>query len=43
MTEHEKQLIEIIRNSSDPQKALVIAINVITDYLASKRNGDEDE
>lgn len=33
MTENEKELIELIRNSEDPSKALEIAIGVITAFL----------
>lgn len=33
MTEHEKELIHFIHNSSHPEKALEIAIAVITEYL----------
>lgn len=33
MTEHEKELIHFIHNSSNPEKALEIAIAVITEYL----------
>lgn len=43
MTNQEKELIEIIRNSSAPEKALVVAINVIVDYLSSQKASDEDE
>jgi hypothetical protein len=33
MTEHEKELIHIIRNSSDPEKALQTAVSIILDFL----------
>ena len=33
MTDHEKELIHIIRNASDPERALEIAIAVITEFL----------
>lgn len=33
MTEHEKELIHFIRNSSNPEKSLEIAIAVILEYL----------
>ena len=33
MTEHEKELIHFIRNSSNPEKSLEIAIEVIIAYL----------
>lgn len=33
MTDREKEMIQFIRNSSDPEKALEIAIAVIIEYL----------
>lgn len=33
MTEHEKEMIQFIRNSSDPGRALEIAIAVIHAFL----------
>lgn len=33
MTDHEKELIHIIRNASDPEKALQTAINIILGFL----------
>lgn len=33
MTKHEKELIQFIRNSSNPEKSLEIAIEVILAYL----------
>lgn len=33
MTENEKELVEMIRNSNDPAKAMVIAVDVIVDFL----------
>ena len=33
MTQNEMELIRIIRESEDPAKALVIAIQIITEYL----------
>lgn len=38
MTEHEKELIQFIRNSSNPEKALEIAIAVITEYLKQQES-----
>ena len=35
MTENEVKLIEMIRNSRDPEKALVTAVNIIVDFLKS--------
>lgn len=33
MTDHEKEMIQFIRNSSDPARALEIAIKVIVEFL----------
>ena len=33
MNENEQKLIGLIRESDDPEKALMIAVEVITDYL----------
>lgn len=33
MTNNEKNLIELIRRSEEPEKALIIAANIIADYL----------
>ena len=33
MTEHEKELIHIIRNSSDPERALQTAVSIILGFL----------
>jgi hypothetical protein len=33
MTDHEKEMIQFIRSSSDPERALEIAIAVIVEYL----------
>jgi hypothetical protein len=33
MTEHEKELIHIIRNSSDPEGALKTAVSIILGFL----------
>ena len=35
MNENEIRLIEMIRNSKDPEKALITAVNVIVDFLKS--------
>lgn len=35
MTENEVKLIEMIRNSKDPEKALITAVNIIVDFLKS--------
>lgn len=34
MNQNEKELIEMIRDHSDPERALCVAIDVITSYLA---------
>jgi hypothetical protein len=33
MTKNEQELIDIIRTSEDPQKALMVAIDIICQYL----------
>lgn len=33
MTENETELIETIRNHKDPEKALLVAIEIIVDFL----------
>ena len=37
MTDHEKELIHFIRSSSDPERALEIAIAVISEYLLQQQ------
>lgn len=34
MTQNEMELIRIIRESEDPAKAMVMAIQIMTDFLA---------
>ena len=34
MNENEKKLIGLIRESDDPEKALIKAVEVITDFLS---------
>lgn len=41
MTNNEKNLIEIIRGSEDPEKALIIAANIIADYLKHRGSFEE--
>lgn len=41
MTDHEKEMIQFIRNSSNPEKALEIAIAVITEYLQQLESSQE--
>lgn len=33
MTDHEKELIHIIRNASDPERALETAVSIILEFL----------
>jgi hypothetical protein len=33
MTDNEVKLIEMIRNSKDPEKALITAVEIIVDFL----------
>ena len=33
MTANEEKLIDLIRNSKDPEKALITAVNIIVDFL----------
>ena len=35
-TENERELIDLIRNSKDPAKAMQIAVQLITDFLNRK-------
>ena len=41
MTQNEIELIEMIRNSDDVEKALCIAINTILDFLAQDEPSQE--
>lgn len=34
LTENEKELLEMIRQSKDPTKALLIAVEIIASYLS---------
>jgi hypothetical protein len=38
MTENEVKLIEMIRNSKDPDRALQLATEIILDYLAQRES-----
>lgn len=40
MTENEQKLIDMIRNSKDPEKSLIIAVNIIVDFLKNSKNVD---
>lgn len=35
MSESENKLLDLIRNNENPEKALLVAISVICDYLKS--------
>jgi hypothetical protein len=41
MTDHEKELLQFIRSSSDPAKALEIAIKVIVEFLRQLESSPE--
>lgn len=41
MTNNEKNLIELIRGSGDPEKALIIAANIIADCLKHRGSSEE--
>ena len=38
MTENERELVEIIRSSNDPAKAMIVAVDVIVDFLLDLKN-----
>lgn len=40
MAENEEKLIDLIRNSKDPEKALITAVNIIVDFLKNSKNVD---
>jgi hypothetical protein len=40
MTANEEKLIDLIRNSKDPEKALITAVNIIVDFLKNSKNVD---
>lgn len=40
MTRNEKELIEMIRGSADPAKALTVAVEIITEWL--KQHGSSE-
>ena len=42
MTEYEMELIRIIRESEDPAKALAMAIQITTDFLAEHGNKEAE-
>lgn len=41
MTENEKELIQIIRGSSDPQKVAEYMLNLFLDYLRTNAPSEE--
>lgn len=38
MTENEKALVEMIRSSNDPAKAMSVAVDIIVDFLLDLKN-----
>lgn len=40
MNENEKKLIGLIRESDDPEKAIAIAVGVITDFLRQLQSSE---
>lgn len=40
MNEWEQKLIGMIRESDDPERAMVIAVEVITDFLGQLRSSE---
>ena len=40
MNENERKLIGMIRESDDPERALVIAVEVITDFLRQSQSSE---
>lgn len=40
MNDLERKLIGMIRESDDPEKAMVIAVEVITDFLGQLRSSE---
>lgn len=43
MTELEKEMLTTINNAKDPTKALITAIDVITDFLKRSLSSQEQE
>lgn len=41
MNENEMKLIGMIRESEDPEKALTVAVEVITDFLKQLQSSEE--
>jgi hypothetical protein len=41
MSENEMKLIGMIRESDDPEKAIVVAVEVITDFLKQFQSSEE--
>ena len=42
MNKNEKELIEIIRNSSDPEKVMAFIVSIITEWLKENTPKAED-
>lgn len=40
MNENEMKLIGLIRESDDPERAIVVAVEVITDFLTQLRSSE---
>ncbi len=43
MTENEKNLIDLIRNNNDTEKAITTAIGIIASFLAQSRSSEEQD
>jgi hypothetical protein len=43
MTDNERELLNTIRQSNDPEKALITAISIITAYLKQPLSAELDE
>lgn len=39
MTQNEMEMIELIRKSKNPEKALIVAIEILTNFLSSLEGG----
>lgn len=43
MTENEKNLIDLIRNNNDTEKAITTAIGIIASFLVQLRSSEEQD
>lgn len=43
MDEYELRLLQMIRKSDDPERALIIAVEVITDFLRQLQSSEEPD